>query len=196
MGAAGEQFEKTVAKIEAENARDPNQIKVGGEQLPRELFYGRRLTEWVLALNPSASEALLLAARAQHIRRWEIKRDTYAMDKAGYHRWKNALKKFHAEVTGQILREGGYGEAMIKAVEELNLKTARNEDAQTLEDALCLLFLEHQLDELMAKTTEEKVVNALRKSWSKMSKKGRELAGKITLTPSAQRLLELALSAS
>jgi hypothetical protein len=195
MGATGERFEKTIAKIEAENARDPNQVLIGGEQLPREIFYGRRLTEWVLALNPSASEALLLAARAQHIRRWEIRRDSYPMDKAGYHRWKNALKKFHAEVTGQILREGGYGEAMIQAVEELNLKTARNAEAQTLEDALCLLFLEHQLDELMAKTTEEKVVNALRKSWSKMSAQGRELAGTITLTPSAQRLLEAALSA-
>ena len=38
-----------------------------------------------------------------------------------------------------------------------------------LEDALCLVFLEYQLADLAAKTAEDKTINALQKSWQKMT---------------------------
>src|SRR5712671_4788645 len=109
-------------RFDAENARDPNVELVEGGPQPRELVYSNWLTEWVLRLYPEASEALRLAARCQHLRRWEIPRNSYPMDRAGYLRWRADLKKFHAEQSGEILRAVGYDEELIRRVQELNLK--------------------------------------------------------------------------
>ncbi len=97
------------------------------------------------------------------------------MDRAGYLRWRADLKKFHAAQSGAILREVGYGEETITRVQSLNLKKdlGKDPDCQVLEDALCLVFLQYQLADLAAKTDDEKVINALKKSWAKMSEQGR-----------------------
>lgn len=63
-----------------------------------------------------------------------------------------------------------------------------------LEDALCLVFLEFQLAELAAKTEEEKVINALRKSWSKMTVAARDQALRLGYGPKEKSLLERALT--
>ena len=109
MGA----FQKAIERFDEENGRDPNSEVDGGVPHPRELLYARRLTEWVLRLVPEASESLRLAARCQHICRWMIPRETYPMTRAGYLRWRNDLKQFHAKKSEAILREAGYGEEMI-----------------------------------------------------------------------------------
>jgi len=186
-------FEAVIARFDEENSRDPNRVEILGELVPRELFLAKRLGEWVLRLDPEASEALRIAARCQHIRRWEVKRESYPMDKGGYHRWKSHLKKFHAAIASEILRAGGYGEELIQAVQALNLKTSGSADAQTLEDALCLLFIEAQLQDLMGKSSEEKVINALQKSWAKMSLKARVLAEAIEVPAEVQRVIKKAL---
>src|SRR5882672_4489137 len=105
-----ERFAAALRRFDAENARDTNVELVEGESQPRELVYSSWLTKWVLRLCPQASEALRLAARCQHLRRWEIPRNSYPMDRAGYLRWRADLKKFHAEKSGEILREVGYDE--------------------------------------------------------------------------------------
>ena len=56
---------------------------------------------------PKASEPLRLAARCQHLCRWMIPRDSYPMTRAGYLKWREDLKHFHAEKAGAILRELG-----------------------------------------------------------------------------------------
>ena len=119
----------------------------GGVSQPRELLYAQRLTGWVLRLCPDASEELRLAARCQHICRWEIPRNSYPMTRAGYLKWRADLKKFHAQKAGEILREAGYDETAIRRVQELNLKKNFPDDPETrvLEDALCLVFLQFQL---------------------------------------------------
>jgi len=189
-------FQKAMERFDAENGRDPNVEMDGGMPQPRELLYARRLTEWVLRLAPEASESLRLAARCQHICRWMIARESYPMDRAGYLRWRNDLKQFHAKKSEAILREAGCGEEMIAKVRDLNLKRNFPADAesQVLEDALCLVFLEHQLAALALKTSEEKLVNAVRKSWEKMTDSARERALALPLGPVERQLIERALA--
>jgi hypothetical protein len=189
-------FDAAVRQFDQENSRDPNQEMEAGVARPRELVYAERLTAWLLRLAPTASEALRLAARCQHICRWQIPRDTYPMDRPGYLKWRTDLKKVHAQKSGEILREIGYPEEMIVRVQELNLKKKfpNDPETQTLEDALCLVFLQFQFADLAAKTPPEKVVTALQKSWAKMSPGARAEALKLNYTEIEQRLLATALN--
>lgn len=191
-----ERYRTAIQRFDEENARDPNTELVQGVAHPRELLYARRLTDWVLKLAPDAPEELRLAARCQHICRWMIPRSSYPMTRAGYLKWRNDLKQFHAEKAGQILREVGYPETTIRTVQDLNLKKHFPDDPESriLEDALCLVFLEFQLGELAGKTASDKVVNALKKSWNKMTAAAREQALKLSYSEQEQRLIEQALA--
>jgi hypothetical protein len=84
---------------------------------------------------------------------------------------------------------------MIERVRDLNLKKhfPEDPDSQVLEDALCLVFLQYQLGELAAKTAEDKVVNALRKSWDKMTPSARQEALKLEYGEKEKELLARAL---
>ena len=83
------------------------------------------------------------------------------------------MKHFHARNAGEILREVGYAKEIITSVQELNIKKnfPADPDSRVLEDALCLVFLQHQFADLAARTAEDKVINALRKSWNKMTRR-------------------------
>jgi hypothetical protein len=188
-------FKEALRRFDEANARDPRVAKHNGVEVPYELLYADWLTAWVLKLNPQASEELRLAARCQHLCRWEIPRESYPAGRAGYLRWRQDLQEFHARRSGEILREVGYDDAVIARVQALNLKRdlGRDADCQTLEDALCLVFLQHQLAELAAKTEPDKVVRAIRKSWDKMSARGREEALKLEYTADERRLVEEAI---
>jgi hypothetical protein len=191
------QFEKAIQRFDQENSRDPNQEIVNGASHSRELLYAQRLTDWVLKLAPDASEILRLAARCQHICRWMIPRSKYEMTRPGYLRWRSDLKKFHAEKAGEILHEVGYAEETIRKVQELNLKKnfPNDPESRVLEDALCLVFLEFQFTELAAKTDDEKMINALRKSWGKMTEAGKAAALNLNFSPNEMRLVQAALNA-
>jgi len=107
------------------------------------------------------------------------------------------LKKFHAQKAGDILRELGYPEDVVRRVQDLNLKKYFPDDPETrvLEDALCLVFLEYQLADLAAKTAGDKTINALQKSWQKMTPAARAEALKLNYGPHEKALLERALKA-
>jgi hypothetical protein len=186
------QFESALRRFDEENSRDPN---LENSQ-PRELLYAQRLTDWVLRLCPNASEELRLAARCQHICRWEIPRPSYPMTRAGYLKWRADLKKFHAQKAGKILKEAGYDENVIRRVQELNLKNnfPNDPDVRVLEDALCLVFLEFQFADLAAKTAEDKTINALQKSWQKMTDAARAEALKLDYGEREKALLHRALN--
>lgn len=188
-------FERAIARFDEENSQDLNKETVDGKAQPRELVYARRLTSWVKKLAPSASEELLLAARCQHICRWTIPRNKYPMDKPGYLKWRAELKNFHAAKSGAILREVGYDEETVRKVQELNLKKnfPKDPECRVLEDALCLVFLEHQLDNLAERFDEPKMINAVQKTWIKMSAEGRAQALKIPMTERALQLVTKAL---
>jgi len=189
-------FTAALAKFDAANAADPKRIATADGERPYELVYAEWLTRWVLHLAPDASEPLRLAARCQHLCRWEIPRDSYPATRAGYLQWRQRLKEFHADKAAAILRGVGYDEAIIQQVHDLNLKKNFPADPQVrvLEDALCLVFLEHQFAELAAKATREKMVVALQKCWAKMTEAGRAEALRLTYPPPLKELLDLALA--
>jgi hypothetical protein len=191
-----QRFEIALRRFDGENSRDPDREMAGGVSQPRELLYAQRLTGWVLRLCPDASEELRLAARCQHICRWEIPRNSYPMTRAGYLKWRASLKIFHAQKAGEILRESGYDETAIRRVQELNLKKNFPDDPEgrVLEDALCLVFLQFQLADLAAKTVEDKTINALQKSWAKMSESARAEALKLNYGEREKILLQRALN--
>ncbi len=188
-----EKFQSAIACFDAENSRDPN--SENGQ--PRELLYAQRLTTWVQKLCPHASENLLLAARCQHICRWESPRENYPMTRPGYLKWRADLKKFHAEKSGAILREIGYNDETIHRVQALNLKQNFPTDPEVcvLEDALCLVFLEFQLTALATKSDDEKIINALKKSWAKMTEAARAEALKLNYGEREKSLVLRALAA-
>ena len=128
--------------------------------------------------------------------RWMIPRNSCEMTRVGYLKWRNDLKKFHADKAGQILREVGYPEETVAKVQALNLKKnfPDDPDSRVLEDALCLVFLEFQFAELAARTAGDKMVNALQKSWKKMTPAAREWARKLNHEPREKSLLERALA--
>lgn len=190
------QFEQALRSIDEANSQDPTKIEIGEESVPYELFYSREVTKWVERLNPGASPELLLAARCQHICRWEIPRSTYPMTRPGYLKWRADLKKFHAEKAAAILDAAGFSPESIARVRSLNLKENLGSDAelQVLEDALCLVTLEHQLADLMRKTEPEKLITILRKTWKKMSPAAHELALVLDYTPEQKEVLGKALA--
>jgi hypothetical protein len=191
-----QRFEAALRRFDAENSCDPNTEVTAGTSCPRELLYAQRLTDWVLRLCPGASEELRLAARCQHLCRWLVPRDSYPMTRTGYLQWREGLKKFHANKAGEVLRAAGYPEEVITRVQALNLKKDFPADAEVriLEDALCLVFLEHQFAPLAEKTSEEKMVTALQKSWKKMTPQARALARQFVYSPRQQALLAKALA--
>ena len=190
-----QRFEAAIRRFDEENSRDPNLEIAEGVARPRELVYAQRLTDWVLKLCPDASEALRLAARCQHICRWTIRRDSYPPTRAGYLKWREELKRFHAEKAEGILRELGYPEQIVARVQALNLKKEfpHDPESRVLEDALCLMFLQYQFAGLAARTAEDKMINALRKSWNKMTPSAHRQALELIYGPREKSLLDRAL---
>lgn len=192
-----ERFNQAIAKIDAANAQDPHWLELDGRQHPLEIWHAERRTAWVRCLaGDQASEALLLAARAQHIRRWEIPRETYPRDRAGYLKWRQDLKEFHTEKTAEILQEVGYEADLIERVRDLILKKRLKLDleVQTLEDALCLVFLEEQFSEF-AKKEADKIVGIVAKTWRKMSPRGQQFALALPLAAEDRAIIAQALAA-
>ena len=187
-----EKFDAAIRRFDEENSRDPHLEN----SRPRELLYAERLTDWVLKLCPDAGEALRLAARCQHICRWQSPRENYPMTRAGYLKWRADLKKFHAQKSGEILRETGYDDETIRRVQDLNLKKnfPADPEVRVLEDALCLVFLEFQFAALAAKSDDEKMINALRKSWEKMTEAARAEALKLDYGEREKNLISRALA--
>ena len=189
-------FREAIRCFDEMNTGDPNQESVDGEPRPRELVNAERLSNWVMTLAPTASEPLRLASRCQHLCRWMIPRSSYAMTRAGYHQWRTELKRFHAEKSSAVLRAVGYPEETVRLVSELNLKKnfPTDPESRVLEDALCLHFLQFQLTDLVQKTDNEKVINALQKSWKKMTTSGHEHALRLNYGPHERALIECALN--
>jgi len=66
-------------------------------------------------------------------------------------------------------------------------------ETTVLEDALCLVFLEHQLADLANKTDDEKMIDALQKAWKKMTPAAQEHALKLSYAPREKSLLDRSL---
>jgi len=94
MADEQDRFALAITAFDSANAQDPKGA---------ELIYAQRMTEWLERLYPGAPEELRLACRAQHLRRWEIPRSSFPMDRVGYHRWRTRLYAFHADAAEKIV---------------------------------------------------------------------------------------------
>lgn len=189
-------FEQAIRAIDQKNAEDPNIENHDGKEYPRELLYAERMSEKLLEFDPEASDELQIAARAQHICRWKYPRDKYPMDRPGYLKWREELKKIHADLTAKILREVDYDEEFIKRVSFLIRKKLikKDKESQTMEDVVCLVFLQYYFEDFAAKHEDEKIKDIIKKTWAKMSPEGHEAALRLPLSSESLRLIKAALA--
>lgn len=199
-------LENVLTSIDDINRQDTNITIVDNKEYPKELLYGQRMTACLMQHWPQASELLQIAVRAQHIKRWHLKRTEFAQGKAGYYQWRIALGKFHAELTASIMREQGYSDEQAKQTasiickENLKDKTSNQltADSQTLEDVACLVFLEHYFDAFadnyIKQDNEAKIIRIVQLTWKKMSEEAHNIALKMTLPDHLADLVKKALS--
>jgi len=185
-------FDAALARIDAVHAEDPE--KEGGR--PKELVYAERMSARLEKLVPQASEALRLAVRCQHLKRWAIPRASYPDGKVGYLSWRKQESLAHAALAGEILAGAGYDAATVGRVQALVKKERIKHDpeAQALEDVTCLVFLEHEFAAFAPKHDEAKLVDILRKTWPKMSAQGQQAALGLELPGHLRALLGKALA--
>ncbi len=193
--ATSDRMLQAFQRFDDANSQDPNTESYEGKSYPKELLYAIRMTDTLNAFAPDASEHLQLTARCQHICRWEIPRESYEMDRAGYLKWRQDLKKFHVQKAGVIMEAAGYEKETIDKVAFLleKKKLKKNEETQVLEDVICLVFLQFYLEAFAEKHAEEKLLDILRKTWRKMSKKGREAALGLSLSKVSAQLIAKAI---
>lgn len=189
-------FQRAIELIDAANAEDPNLLETAEGARPKELVHAELLTSWIRELEPAPSEALLLAARGHHIRRWMMPRSSYPKGRAAYLQWRRDLHRYHGDQLARILDGVGYDAVVVARVQQIVRKERLTLDpeVQTLEDGLCLVFLQLQLDQTAVSVADDdRMVDVLRKSWRKMSPAGREFALGLELSDRGRDLVMRAL---
>ena len=186
-----------IEAIDAANAHDPTVVTVRGADHPLAQIHGTLAYEWVLHLHPDADDTWLLAARAHHLRRWELPRSDYDPGKAGYLRWKRDQRQRHARDVAVLLVDHGFDSATIERVQALVRRDNLAVDAgsQAIEDAACLAFVETQLADVATKLDREHLIDVLRKTARKMTPAGAAAIALIPLAEAEQQLLADALGA-
>jgi len=113
------------------------------------------------------------------------------MDRNGYLKWRSHLKIYHANLAESLLEKSGYDELTKAKVKDLLVKKQlkQNQETQTLEDVICLVFLEFYFDDFSEVHDEEKLVNILKKTIAKMSTEGVEAALHLPLSVKAKSLI-------
>ena len=195
--ANSSRFERAIAEIDRVNATDPRRETADGVSRPREVLYSERLSAGLAQLYPEASESLRLAARAQHICRWRIARDSYPLGRQGYNGWRTACRQLHADLVTGILTGCGYPAEQISHVVKLIKKQDLKSDAesQALENAVGVVFVEHYLAAFVAAHPhydDEKLLGILSKTMRKMDHTGHTAVAALAVTAPISRLLMLA----
>lgn len=188
-------FEATIAAIDAANAADPRQ----DNDAPFETIYAWRMSACLEALYPEASELLKIAARAQHLRRWEIARGDYPEGRKGYNDWRRACREHHARLAGDLMRAQGYGDEAIERVGSLIRKEQLKKDpeSQALENVAAVVFLEHYFDDFLKKHVgyaDDKIIDILGKTLCKMSPHGHAAALALPMNERARSLVAAAVA--
>ena len=195
-------YEQALRLIDSANSEDPNIEHAEGKDWPKELLYSVRMSAMLSRFRPAADPVMKLAIRGQHIQRWQSPRNAYPMDRAGYHRWRSDLYRFHADKIAAILAQVGFDaqdvERAKNAVAKVGIKS--NPDTQLLEDVVGLVFIEHYMLDFAAKHpdySEQKWLDIIRKTWHKMSQDAHDfvLAGNISLPAELRPLILKALQA-
>ncbi|KAB2916645.1 MAG: DUF4202 domain-containing protein [Hyphomicrobiaceae bacterium] len=199
MTEPSSRFAAVIAAIDAANADDPRKTTVEGAARPYEVVYAQRMTERLGVMYPDASEVLRIAARAQHIRRWDIARSRYPEGRNGYNDWRKACREHHSEVVGDIMRAHRYSGGEIARVGALvkKMQIKKDRESQALENVVDVVFLEHYFDDFLAKYSaydDAKIIDILGKTLRKMSPKGHQAALALTLPDRTRRLVMAAVA--
>ena len=182
-----------IAAIDAANAEDPRSH--GGA--PLALVQGRAADRWVLLLDPDASDALRFAARAHHLRRWDLPRSGYPDGRAGYLRWRREQKARHARDLLVLLEAAGVESSVSRRASQIVAKRNLGADpeVQVFEDAVCLTFLETEMRSVVERLDDDhKAADIVAKTLAKMSATGREHAAAVAadLDERCQRIVSAA----
>ncbi|KAF6257496.1 hypothetical protein COO60DRAFT_1222437 [Scenedesmus sp. NREL 46B-D3] len=194
--ATSARLQQVLDGIDALNAQDPRTVSCQGVDLPYELAYSQWLSDWVLKLEQQPSEELRIVARGQHVERWKTPRSSYPEGKAGYLQWREGLKAKHAATVVGLMQAAGYDESSQQRVTRFILKKDLKKDPenQAVEDALCLVFMQHQFADLLQKEGADKMVDIVRKTWGKMGERGRAAALELALPEDQAQVVQRALS--
>ncbi len=188
--------QQAIKLIDEINLQDPVSDISDGKAQPKEWLYGMRMSECLAQFEPDAGIALQIAARAQHIKRWSITRDSYPLGKAGYFDWRQSLGRLHAQLAMEIAQQVACDDTDIDAIGRMlrKEKIKRDPQVQTLEDVICLVFLQFYFTDFCKKHDEDKLIRIVQKTWAKMSEKGHQAALKLPFTDEQQTLLGKALA--
>lgn len=191
---ATDRFNAVIKAIDAVNAQDPRKITVDGAEQPFETVYANRMTETLERMYPDASELLRIASRAQHIRRWQIPRDTYPRNKEGYQKWRLGMRQLHADLVGGIMKGQGYSDDDIAEVGMYLRKERlkRVADSQALENVVDVVFLNYYWDDFVDKFSDyddDKLIDIVGKTLRKMSSHGHAAALALDLPPETTRIV-------
>jgi hypothetical protein len=199
MGAAAMKLPAVLAAIDAANADDPRRCVVDGRELAFEQLYAERMSARLLAVYPEASELLQIAARAQHLRRWEILRENYPQGRHGYDDWRKQCRIHHAALVAEIMLRHGCTETEAAHVGMLIRKEQlkKEKESQALENVAAIVFLEHYFDEFLEKYAgydDDKLIDILGKTLRKMSPRGHSAALALPLPPRSVDLVQRAIA--
>ncbi len=209
-GLSDDRFTAAVAAIDAANADDPTTVAVRTSTHtstrtsthtsthtstgPLARVHGQLAAEWVRRLDPAADDTVVLAARAHHLRRWELPRTSYPEGRAGYLRWRRDQKRRHADDVEGILRSAGYADDEIARVQALVRREGlgTDPDTQLVEDAACLVFVETQLADVADRLDRDHLIEVIRKTSRKMSPAALDAVATLDLDDVERELLAAA----
>jgi hypothetical protein len=174
---------------------DPVQLFYDGQSIGEETLYAYRMLEMLRAYQPVSSPQLEVAAMAHHLKRWEIKRSDYPLDKQGYFLWRRQVAKHQLSLTAQVLDQSGFDaserDQIIAILKKENLNT--NPLAQVMEDVACMVFVQYYLEAFAAPHNTDKVVDIVRKTMLKMSKRAIDETAQLPLNDNVSRLIAQSL---
>ncbi|MEX0767996.1 MAG: DUF4202 domain-containing protein [Microthrixaceae bacterium] len=190
-------YESACEQIDSANSQDPNTINYQGHSHCKELLHSQMMTTWVERLDSEATEEQLLAARAHHFRRWIYPRSDFPAGRSGYLRWRSQAKKRQAAEVAELLINCGYPQESVQRVATIIRKEhlSSDSDVQTHEDALCLVFLDTQLDSVAHKLGDSEMVEVIIKTLPKMSPQGIDAVSLLELSPEGADLVARAVTA-
>jgi len=197
MTTSSPRFQTVIAEIDAANANDPRRDMVGGTSRPREVVYSERMSDCLSRIYPNASEELQIAARAQHICRWQFPRDKFPLGREGYNAWRAGCREHHAALTSKIMHRHDYTDKEVAQVVKIIKKEELKQDpeSQALENVVGVIFVQHYLDGFIATHKgydEEKLVNILKKTLRKMNVDGHAAVLKLHLPPQIRQIVKMA----
>ena len=189
-----QRYASAIAEIDAANADDPRATSMDGVARPYEVVYSERMSQRLAAMYPEASELLRIAARGQHVRRFDIPRARFPQGRNGYNEWRRTCREHHARLLRDIMTRHGYDSEDIGQVAKLVKKEQLKKDreSQALENVVDVVFIEHYLDEFYGKYSrydDAKIIDIIGKTLRKMSPKGHQAALALDLPERTRKLI-------